>query len=320
MNANGKNSAQLEREVESQRRRVEQTIGELQDRLSPGQLVDQALSYTKHGGGQFAGNLGRTVTANPLPVTLLGVGLAWLMASGKNGAQHGDGKDRGESYPLATTTSGGLQRVSHSVDQSGDWYSEFVDDAGRKYRAKSDSTGQRIGHFADETGKLFSGFIDEAGNRVKQFRDEAGNSLDSAGGWASHTWHDIRDAVSGRASGVADSASHLTSDMQDQADRLRRRMIRTFEQQPLIAGALAFAAGAALAAALPHTREEDEMLGDTADRIKDEAGSAAERLYDEGKERAASLYEDASGKAEEIFEQAKSTATGDGRSEGTVRH
>ena len=54
MTYENKSSAELEREVEAQRNRVEARLGEIKDRLSPGQLLDEALSYTKHGGAHFA--------------------------------------------------------------------------------------------------------------------------------------------------------------------------------------------------------------------------------------------------------------------------
>lgn len=310
-----KNSAELEREVDQQRHRLEQTIAEIQNRLSPGQLVDQALSYTKHGGGKFASNLGRSVSANPLPTALLGVSLAWLMVGSSRSSDDDryDDYDR-VNYPLATTSSTGLQRVSHAADESGHWYSEFVDDAGRKYRAKSDEAGRRIGHFTDETGKLFSGFVDEAGQRVKQFRDESGNALDSAAEWASDTWHDIRDKLSGGASSVAGSASHLGGDVRHRADQVGRTVSRTLEEQPLLAGVLAFAAGAAIAAVLPHTRQEDELVGRQADRLKDKAGSMAGHAYEDAKDQAGELYDEASDKAGEVYRQAKSSVTGEGKS------
>lgn len=75
-----KSSADLQREVELQRTRVESTLDKIQEKLSPGQLVDELLAYTKGGGGEFVASLQRNVTANPLPVALLGVSLAWLMA------------------------------------------------------------------------------------------------------------------------------------------------------------------------------------------------------------------------------------------------
>ena len=74
-----KTAAELEAEIEMQRNRVSDTIDEIQDRLSPGQIVDQLMSYTKGGAGDFAQNMGKSMMSNPLPVALLGVSLAWLM-------------------------------------------------------------------------------------------------------------------------------------------------------------------------------------------------------------------------------------------------
>ena len=46
-----KTSAQLEMEVEAQRNRLEDRVTEIQERLSPGQLVDELLGYAKKSGG-----------------------------------------------------------------------------------------------------------------------------------------------------------------------------------------------------------------------------------------------------------------------------
>ena len=47
MTYDNKSAAELEREVAEQRSRVESRIGEIKDRLSPGQLLDEALSYAR---------------------------------------------------------------------------------------------------------------------------------------------------------------------------------------------------------------------------------------------------------------------------------
>ena len=78
--SDSKSSADLQREIEMQRSRVEDRIDQIQEKLSPGQLVDELLAYTKGGGGEFVASLQRNVTANPLPVALLGVSIAWLIS------------------------------------------------------------------------------------------------------------------------------------------------------------------------------------------------------------------------------------------------
>src|SRR5690348_18346520 len=81
-------SAQLEREAEDNRAQLAQTLDELRDRITPGHLVDQAVDYAKDsGGGMFVRNLGRQTVANPIPVALIGAGMAWLMlANGRRSA------------------------------------------------------------------------------------------------------------------------------------------------------------------------------------------------------------------------------------------
>lgn len=403
-----KSSAELQREIEMQRSRVENTIDQIQERLSPGQIVDELLSYTKTGGTEFASNLGRTAAANPLPVALLGVSLAWLIAGpGKTPSISGffsrggdSGKDRarparryagyesgyGDDLALddrldefddtladafndeledayAPIQGSSLRRSASGGDaSSGGGYAEFVDDAGKKFRAATDAVGNRAGHFKDEAGNTFRGFTDAAGNRVRHFRDEAGNAIGDAAGWASEKWeqgrralHDARDAVSqgagkvseGVSSGVSAVSSGLSSASRSasragrsvsragisagrqvsdagayagrraaavggavgrQGADAARRTADALQDQPLVTGALAFAVGAAVAALLPHTRKEDELLGDAADTVRAEAGRKAGELYQTGKEQVASLYGEATGKAEELYQKATERA------------
>src|SRR5215813_2276036 len=86
---NTMSSAQLERETEECRAKVEQTMGELKAKLTPGQLVDELLAQTKDGGGRFVSNLGDQITANPMPVTLIGAGLAWFLFAKNKANQNG---------------------------------------------------------------------------------------------------------------------------------------------------------------------------------------------------------------------------------------
>jgi hypothetical protein len=331
---NGKSSAELEREVNDQRSRVEARIGEIRDRLSPGQLLDEALSYTKHGGAHFASNLGRQLAANPLPAALAGVGIAWLIASnaaGERSASISAGYEPEEDYPYARVTSGGLRRTSHAADDSGQWWSEFQTDSGETFRARADELGHRAGHFTDQTGRRFAGFIDDAGNRIRQFQDESGNRLEEGLGWASHSWREtqrgIGQAVHKAASGasalgsrVADGARHLSGDlggsMQSQSDQLSRQITTLFNEQPLIGGALAFAIGAALGAALPHTQQEDQLVGEEADRMRSKAAKAANNLYEQGKVQASQVYDEARKTGGDLYEQAKDKLA----SENLLRH
>jgi hypothetical protein len=73
----------LEREVVEERARLNATLDEIQNRLTPGQLVDEVLRHGRGAGSDFVANLGRTLTANPVPAALVGVGLLWLLLAPK---------------------------------------------------------------------------------------------------------------------------------------------------------------------------------------------------------------------------------------------
>lgn len=345
--SDNKSAAELQREIELQRTRVEDTIDQIQQKLSPGQLVDEMLAYTKGGGGEFLSSLQRNVTANPLPVALLGVSLAWLMAKPGNtsstpsrqvsdrdwdetinanrGYTGGAGDDYDFSddyeyddvdYPV-TSVSGSIRRTGYSTDESGNRFSHFIDDAGKKFRAATDTQGRRAGHFMDDAGNRFRGFTDTAGSRVEQIRDEAGNLLEEATNWASHTWqmarrkmHDARDTVSRGASGGRHHAGKAGAAVQHQFGSLNDTIMTQFRDQPLVGGALAFALGAALGSTLPHTEQEDALLGEAADAVKGKASEQAAELYEQGKQKTTEVYETATGKVGEIYQQAKEGASG----------
>lgn len=293
MSAFGKESAVLEREAEAQRHKIEERIDQIRERLSPGQLIDELMSYTKDGGQHFAANLGQAVTSNPLPAALLGVSLVWLMSgngANSNASRPSSARADDSGYPYATVT-GGLRRTSHVNEGDDSWYSTFADDAGKTYRARSNAAGERAGHFADEGGKLIGGFIDETGHRLKDIKDEAGNRFSDAAGWASHAWSDATNFVSDTAGQLTGGARDLAGAAGVKADHAASALLGAYQKQPLVGGALAFAVGAALAASLPHTPLEDTALGELSDKVKEKASAVAADAYDEGKDRAAELYE-----------------------------
>jgi hypothetical protein len=73
----------LEREVVEERARLNATLDEIQNRLTPGQLVDEVLRHGRGAGSDFVANLGRTLITNPVPTALVGVGLLWLLLAPK---------------------------------------------------------------------------------------------------------------------------------------------------------------------------------------------------------------------------------------------
>lgn len=84
-----KSPERLEREVDQARARLGKTASELSDRLSPGELMDQALGMAREHGGEFGRNLGTQVKNNPMPMILTSIGISWMMMSSGNSSSNG---------------------------------------------------------------------------------------------------------------------------------------------------------------------------------------------------------------------------------------
>ncbi len=293
-------SAEIEQEIAQDRQRIEERLDAIQQRMSPGQLVDEALAYVKSsGGGEYASNLGFAVKNNPIPLALMGVSLAWLMAGPKTSvASYAQSSD--ETYPLATTT-GNLRRIGPPEAEGDARYSHFSDASGGRFKALTDKTGRRAGHFVDASGKTYRGFADATGRQIHEIRDEAGNLFDDASGWVSDTWQSITDKA-GNASQRLSSAGSSATDMGSQ---LNEAVLKHFKDQPLVGGALAFALGAAIGAALPHTQTEDEALGETSDRLKDSVSAEVSKTVDRVGEAAADVYQKTVSVASDVHDTAR---------------
>jgi len=326
-NGSDKSAAELEHEIDQDRQRIEEKLNAIQDRLTPGQMIDEALGYLKaRGATEYFVNLGRAAKANPLPLALMSVSLAWLMSSAaedSNGSRENQREER-EVYPLATVT-GPVRRTRPTYTEHGRSYSEFVDESGTQFKALTDEAGRRAGHFVDEAGQYFRGFADQAGRSIHDIRDETGAIFDQASGWASDTWSATKESVRGMAdslSGAADRMRTGTSSAIDsfgqQSSNISDMIIRRFRDQPLVGGALAFAVGAALGAALPHTRQEDEMLGETADEIRRKAADRASDMIDKGGAAVSDVYDKAVSVAADVHDAAKDRITEEAQRVGIV--
>jgi hypothetical protein len=93
-------AAELEHEAEAIRSRVADTAESLKAKLTPGQIIDELTSvFTGSGGSDALSNLKLQVQENPLPLVMVGTGLAWLMfGKGANPAARQSDPDQAYVY------------------------------------------------------------------------------------------------------------------------------------------------------------------------------------------------------------------------------
>ena len=197
-------TAEIEAEIARVRREMDETLGAIESRLTTEHLIDQAIAYTRQSGArEFASNLGTSVKQNPLSVTLVGIGLAWLMLSGRRATAGGD-----EAHGMAGSTERARESIKEGAVAAGQTVSQTVRGAAQKWTEAGASIRYRSRQAVDAT-------------RVR-------------------------------------------------AERARRGFGSILNEQPLVLGAIGVAIGAAIAAAAPQTRAEDEWMGEARDWLTDE--------------------------------------------------
>jgi hypothetical protein len=282
MLAQNESPEQIEDEIRDTRRDIDRTLDALQSKISPGQLLDQALSYVKDGGGEFTANFGRSISRNPVPVALLGIGLTWIMCSGQGTAP--DGGD--ESRTARRSPNGGNGTDEPTRDD-------------RNYYSDSSSAG--VGE-AVERGK---GRVNEG---IHDARDTAAGYAAAVSGAASDMADRVRGSFHGAretATGYAQSASDAAGDMADRAGAYAQRAwdqgvrakdgaARMLEDYPVLVGVLGLAAGAIAAALLPRTQREDELMGQAADDLKRSAKDTLQGAADDVAEAVQDVGDEAS--------------------------
>jgi ElaB/YqjD/DUF883 family membrane-anchored ribosome-binding protein len=159
-----KTADEIEREVDAARRRVADTIESIEDKLSPGQIVDRFLPLFRESGASatmahYGKALGRSARDNPVPFLLIGAGIAWMAMSSGGGRETyrttaydaGYGGDREDG---AGEESGG--RLSHL----GERMREGIHDARDTVRERVHGMTERAresGHHAMDSARHMAG-------------------------------------------------------------------------------------------------------------------------------------------------------------------
>lgn len=260
----GKSAAELELEAEAARARMAETASTIRRKLTAGQMLDEMSGMVSGGDISLGlGKLGAQVRDNPLPLTLIGAGIALLAFGPRLG-----GAGRAED--------GSAQRPHRDRNR---------DDGGRPAdpfaAMERDGDGDRRG----KTGEGLAGRAAEAAHGAAEGVRAAADSVRSAASSAAGT---VRSAAHDAGETVSDSASHLM----ETADRLGHEMLtgaaRTgraassaaadaIDREPLAIGALGLLLGAVLGATLPTSEFEEEHLGPHARKLRKEAEDLTER-------------------------------------------
>lgn len=342
MAQNGKSSAQLEREAEQTRAELANTLDALRSRLSPGQLVDQALQFSRdNGGGDYVRNFGVQVKNNPVPVALMGLSLAWLMISGKEPPRRPasyarPSRDFGDVDYSRFGEESAADRISGLRDRASDasgYVSEAASRAGGAVsRASGAVTGAASSAYEGATGVASTAYrgassvVDTTSRAARgaasSISAAAAGIADAVTNVAASAFHTAERVASGAydtaertASMVGGASSHARGALHEGYETGRRTGSRAgdlINEQPLVAASIALAIGAALAAMMPATRIENEYIGETADDMKRRAQELANEQFETVAGVAGAQYEKVKTVAEHAWNEAVKEADNQG--------
>jgi hypothetical protein len=154
--------ADLERQADQIRADMDRTLGALERKFSPEQLLDRSLGYLKDHGGELSQTLGATMRNNPVPVVLTLAGITWLVASSYNSRQ-----PPGQDLSSRFSRSGVGQKLQQRAQTARQRIQSTASSARERLHSRSESSGEEW----SSTGGASSGRLS---NAMHSARDNAG--------------------------------------------------------------------------------------------------------------------------------------------------
>jgi ElaB/YqjD/DUF883 family membrane-anchored ribosome-binding protein len=283
-----KEPSDMEQDINHTRERIGRTVEELEQRLSPGQLMDQALGYAREHGGDFASSVAGSVRRNPLPMIVTGIGILWLLKSQSSKA----------------SSSGRGSRIYSPYDDTADMYGNggTAGDGSSLYRGSESDRDSGLYRGVDsgyerDSGGGIKDKLAGVGETIKSKVADMRSSASSTGGAVSEKLRSTTDSLSHRAQGLVGSAQSATRSLRqrtssgtqggvEQFRRAKGEFTTLMEEQPLLLGAIGVAIGATIAALVPTTRRERELMGSASDELAERASQLASQKYEELRETA----------------------------------
>jgi len=262
-------SQRIRANIDRTRAEMDETFDALDSKLTPGQLLLEGWGLLKGGSGAGASRLMRVARQHPLPSLVIGAGVSWLLL------EH----SRGESGSSTSLRSRERYGRDEGYGRYGRYGREYGTDAGRAYDRAYGASGSTYDFESGED----RGTLAAAGDTVK---DAAGSVKDAASG-AVHKVGDLAsqagDKVGDLAGSVREGASHLGQRTREGARQARTGLWQMLEERPLSVGAATLALGVIAGLSIPSTHKENELMGESRDRLLEKAKEAGEEAVDKGK-------------------------------------
>lgn len=271
--------ARIRADIESTRREMSDTLSQIQERLNPERLKEQAKDTIHEATIGRVKKMARNaqdrsleagrgmvdvMRDNPLPLALIGIGAGWLLMNSRRRSHVDYHNDRllTERTPIGYESGypqdGGRAYYDSNTAYTGAGQENVVDRARER-------TSEAVHNVADR--------VSDAGASVREHVSDAGDSVRSAASNAAHRIGDVATGIGARVSDVAGSVAersrHFASSAQGRV-----------EETPWIGAAVALGLGVAAGLAIPSTDRENQLMGDKRDQLMNRAREAGREKMD----------------------------------------
>lgn len=172
----------------------------------------------------------------------------------------------------------------------------FVQQAAGRVRNVAENVGAAVSEQASrlsepvaEAGAALRDKVSDLGSTVSDTVSRMGERAGEAGSRFEEMGEDLRDRAGDLSQQVRYQGGELRHEARDRAMQAQDTLARTLEDNPLAFGAVALLAGAAIGLALPSTRRESMLMGETRDRLVERTQQIASNVAEEVKQVASDV-------------------------------
>ncbi|MDP3492233.1 MAG: DUF3618 domain-containing protein [Hyphomonadaceae bacterium] len=175
-----KSAEEVEREVEASRGELDRTMEALKDKMTPGQLFDEATRAMGGAGQQVFSKFVEQARENPMPLAVMGLGLAWLMTS---------------SNKTRYAPSSPLEPRSFSSDRGGASLGEVLHNVEAKASDAMSTVKDKASDAVAAAKEKLASATSEAGAAGRNLSASAGSAVEKAGAYGRQAQRGLMDAL-----------------------------------------------------------------------------------------------------------------------------
>ena len=269
------------------RRRMDDTMDALGDRLQPRHLLDEILGFLRGGGDGDSTRLTqvrdkltrsadtavhavtRTVKENPIPALLIGAGVAWMIYES---TRDKTSRDYSRDHRLRRDDDKGLR-----------YDPDMHYDRPLEYPSKAETGADWTDHGESKLGEV----KEKLGEKASETAEQVKEKLSNAGEAAREKVGALRERAREKLQAVKERAGEVTERVKENTreayTRTRERVVTTADQHPLEVGLVALAAGLIAGLALPTPNAVNRTVGPAADRLRTRTREAGAEMLEKGK-------------------------------------